>query len=239
MRVTKSWKMRFAVLCVSTAVFGCGGEAGEAPAGNAPAVVSPMPDPSEIIMLPSTLPGGEQSRSASVPMCLLGQIEPQFYYPLDGRIGHSVGYWEAGNCHDWGCEDTWAVNISSEVAGHMWYGPYDRSYGVGRHTAVFAMDIDNAATGSDVVATIDVAGGVGGRVYSRTNIRRDQMKDCQMGSGKLCYFGLALYDPCFDLIETRVYYNDTAALRVYWTSVQYDKTQPWPYAAEPTPREDR
>lgn len=181
--------------------------------------------------VPSAEAAPAQDREALA--CTLGTWNPVVYYPEDGRIGHGTGFFET-SCTNGVCEPTWTAVVQNPQ-GHMWYGPYDTQFGIGWHDATFAMQIDNPWTGDDRVVDIDVVFAQGAGTFHRWSIRRDQMKNCAMGSGRKCYFGIRFQNPCFTNIETRVWYRGTAAIHVFWSMIGYDQMQPYPYAVAPQP----
>lgn len=108
----------------------------------------------------------------------------------------------------------WETRTSAHNAGFMAYGPYDRRWGNGPHTANFRLMIDNRTADNAVVATIDVVTASGARVLARRDVRRQEFT----GTYAWQNFALSMMSPSFEELETRIYWHDNAYIR-------HDKTQ--------------
>ncbi|MGI8918298.1 MAG: RHS repeat domain-containing protein [Pyrinomonadaceae bacterium] len=90
----------------------------------------------------------------------------------------------------------------------MVYGPYDNSFGQGHHTAQFWLMVDNNS-GTDVVATIDVVTGYGSNNLGQRQIRRNEFT----GVNQWQVFTLEFDNPCFGLVESRVWWSGTVNMK--------------------------
>ncbi len=91
----------------------------------------------------------------------------------------------------------------------MVFGPYDTTYGQGHHTAQFKLMVDNNS-GSDVVGSLDVVTGYGGNVLATRQVRRSDFTSANQWQT----FTLQFDNPCFGLVEARVWWAGNANMRL-------------------------
>ena len=143
---------------------------------------------------------GELLISASRPSCGAGYQGTKSWGATSPALGHLVGHQEGSD---------WVTTVSGDAAGHVSYGPYDNTFGQGYHNAKFLLQIDNTS-GSDVVATVDVVTGLGATILAQRQIRRNEFS----AANQWQWFTLEFDNPCFGLVEARVYWHDTVNMRL-------------------------
>jgi RHS repeat-associated protein len=131
--------------------------------------------------------------------CGVGYAGAKTWVGTSGNLGHLTGHAEGSN---------WAVYAGSDSATAMVYGPYDNTFGQGHHTAQFTLIVDNNS-GSDVVATLDVVTGYGGNMLTQRQIHRNEFS----GTNQWQTFTLEFDNPCFGLVEGRVWWNGTVSMK--------------------------
>ncbi|HEX8845109.1 MAG TPA: RHS repeat-associated core domain-containing protein [Pyrinomonadaceae bacterium] len=142
---------------------------------------------------------GELLISASGQSCGVGYQGTKSWGATSPALGHIVGHQEGGD---------WVANVSTDSAGHMSFGPYDNTFGQGHHTAKFLLQVDNT-NGSDVVATLDVVTGFGGTILAQRQIHRNEFS----AANQWQWFTLEFDNPCFGLVEARIYWHDAVNMR--------------------------
>ncbi len=90
----------------------------------------------------------------------------------------------------------------------MVFGPYDSTFGQGQHTAQFWLMVDNNS-GTDVVATIDVVSNYGSNNLAQRLIRRNEF----VAANQWQVFTLEFNNPCFGLVESRVWWSGTVNMK--------------------------
>ena len=103
----------------------------------------------------------------------------------------------------------------------MTYGPYDSTFGRGLHTAQFKLQVDNTS-GSDVVATLDVVTAYGANFLARREIRRNEFA----APNQWQTFTVEFNNPCFGLVEGRVYWHDTVNMKFNQLTINTVSTVP-------------
>jgi hypothetical protein len=136
-------------------------------------------------------------RSVTTPFCGEGFSGWKSWGAQAAGIGHNIGRADGSD---------WSANVYQDGPGFLSYGPYDRSFGQGPHTAWFHLLIDNNTAVNDLVATIDVVTEYGGRVLARRNIYRHEFSAAYQKQ----WFQLNFDNPCFGQVEARVYWHDRA-----------------------------
>jgi hypothetical protein len=101
------------------------------------------------------------------------------------------------------------TTVSGDSAGHVSYGPYDNTFGQGHHSAQFLLQVDNTS-GSDVVATLDVVTALGATILAQRQIRGNEFS----AANQWQWFTLEFDNPCFGLVEARIYWHDTVNMRL-------------------------
>lgn len=143
---------------------------------------------------------GELLISAARPNCGVGYQGTKSWGATNPALGHLVG-------HQVGSD--WVTTVSGDSAGHMSYGPYDSTFGQGHHSAKFLLQVDNTS-GSDVVATVDVVTGLGNTILAQRQIRRNEFS----AANQWQWFTLEFDNPCFGLVEARVYWHDAVNMKL-------------------------
>ena len=137
-----------------------------------------------------------QTRGAT---CGAGYVGTKSWGATSGSLGHNTGQQEGTD---------WAAYVSSHSAQHMVFGPYDTTFGKGRHQAQFQLQVDNTS-GTDVVATLDVVIGLGTTVLAQRLIRRNEFTAANTWQ----WFTVDFDNPCFGQAEARVWFNDTTNMK--------------------------
>jgi len=137
--------------------------------------------------------------------CGVGYNGTKTWSATDGALGHVVGHAEGSD---------WAVYAGSDSANFMSYGPYDNTFGQGHHTAQFTLMVDNTS-GTDVVANIDVVTGFGGNVLAQRQIHRNEFA----AANQWQVFTLEFDNPCFGLLEARVYWYGTVNMKFHQLAI--------------------
>ena len=143
---------------------------------------------------------GELLISASRPNCGVGYQGTKSWAATNPALGHIVGHQEGSD---------WVTTVSGDAAGHLSYGPYDNTFGQGHHNAKFLLQVDNTS-GSDVVASVDVVTALGTTILAQRQIRRNEFS----AANQWQWFTLEFDNPCFGLVEARVYWHDTVNMRL-------------------------
>ncbi len=131
--------------------------------------------------------------------CGAGYIGTKTWSATSGSLGHNTGQQEGTD---------WAAYVSSHGAQHMAYGPYDSTFGKGRHQAQFLLQVDNTS-GTDVVATLDVVVGFGTVVLAQRQIKRNEFTAANTWQ----WFTVDFDNPCFGTVEARIFWNDTTNMK--------------------------
>ena len=131
--------------------------------------------------------------------CGLGYTGSKTWTATSPSLGHATGQQEGSN---------WAVYVGSHSPHAMVFGPYDSTFGQGHHTAQFWLMVDNNS-GTDVVATIDAVTGYGGNNLAQRQIRRNEFAAVNQWQ----VFTLEFNNPCFGLLETRVWWAGTVNMK--------------------------
>jgi RHS repeat-associated protein len=142
---------------------------------------------------------GELLITASGANCGVGYQGAKSWSATNGALGHIVGHQEGSD---------WVGSVNSDSAGYFSFGPYDNGFGQGHHSAGFRLQVDNTS-GSDVVATLDVVTAYGGTIVSQRQLRRNEFT----AANQWQWFTLEFDNPCFGLVEARIYWHDTVNLR--------------------------
>ena len=142
---------------------------------------------------------GELLISASGQNCGAGYQGTKSWGATNGSLGHNTGHAEGSD---------WVTTVSGDAAGHMSFGPYDSTFGQGHHSARFLLQVDNIS-GSDVVATLDVVTAFGTTVVAQRQIRRNEFT----AANQWQWFTLEFDNPCFGLVEGRVFWHDTVNMK--------------------------
>ena len=142
---------------------------------------------------------GELLISAAGRNCGVGYQGTKSWGATNPALGHIVGHQEGSD---------WVTTVSGDSAGHLSYGPYDNSFGQGHHSAKFLLQVDNTS-GSDVVATLDVVTASGTTILVQRQIRRNEFS----AANQWQWFTLEFDNPCFGMVEARVYWHDTVNMR--------------------------
>ncbi len=137
--------------------------------------------------------------AASTQPCGVGYSGSKTWTATNPSLGHATGQQEGSN---------WAVYLGSHSPNAMVFGPYDTSFGQGHHSAQFWLMVDNNS-GTDVVATLDVVTGYGGNVLAQRQIRRNEFT----GANQWQVFTLEFDNPCFGLLESRVWWSGTVGMK--------------------------
>jgi RHS repeat-associated protein len=137
--------------------------------------------------------------------CGVGYGGTKTWSATSGSLGHVVGHAEGSD---------WAVYTGSDSANFMSYGPYDTSFGQGHHTAQFTLMVDNTS-GTDVVANLDVVTGYGGNVLAQRQIHRNEFA----AANQWQVFTLEFDNPCFGLLEARLYWYGSVNMKFHQLSV--------------------
>jgi hypothetical protein len=128
--------------------------------------------------------------------CGEGFLETKTFSATSPNIGHTTGRQEG---------TAWAANVLQDTDGYLGYGPYDSSFGQGHHKASFLLRIDNNTTGpQDNVAVLDVVVSNNG-VFTELSHRVIQRHEFT-GSDVYQWFDIEFDNPCFQLLETRVWW---------------------------------
>lgn len=148
---------------------------------------------------------GQLLVSTTGPSCGAGYIGTKSWGATNGSIGHNTGQQEGTD---------WAAYVSSHGAGHMVYGPYDTSFGKGRHQAQFQLQVDNNS-GNDVVATLDVVTEFGVNILAQKQIKRSDFSAANTWQ----WFNVDFDHPCFGYVEARLYWHDNTNLKYRETRI--------------------
>ncbi|HEY0763681.1 MAG TPA: RHS repeat-associated core domain-containing protein [Pyrinomonadaceae bacterium] len=142
---------------------------------------------------------GELLIAASGQNCGAGYQGTKSWGATNPSLGHNTGHQEGSD---------WVATVSGDSAQHMAFGPYDNTFGQGHHSAKFMLQIDNTS-GSDVVATVDVVTTYGTTILAQRQIRRNEFTTANQWQ----WFTLEFDNPCFGLVEARLYWHDTANMK--------------------------
>lgn len=175
----------------------CGGEPVESPA-------------------PDETSGAESSlatQTQDITQCGFSPGYWKYWFAQDPAHGHEVGYPESDG-------NTWTAtpSIWNNNQAFVTYGPYDTNMGAGTYSAGFYLRTLNAdSVTGDKVATIEVVGQYGAKVYARREIKKGDFscKDCWN------FFYLTFKNPCYDAIETRVWYHDLVPMQHHVTLMEF------------------
>jgi RHS repeat-associated protein len=137
--------------------------------------------------------------------CGVGYGGTKTWSATSGSLGHVVGHAEGSD---------WAVYTGSDSSNYMSYGPYDTSFGQGHHTAQFTLMVDNTS-GTDVVANLDVVTGYGGNVLVQRQIHRNEFA----AANQWQVFTLEFDNPCFGLLEARIYWYGSVNMKFHQLSI--------------------
>ncbi len=143
--------------------------------------------------------------------CGDGFIGTKIFSATSPSIGHTTGRQEF---------DHWAANVDQDTEGFLGYGPYDSSFGQGHHKASFQLNIDDNIHGpDDVVATLDVVVNRNG-VFTELAHRVIQRKEFTSGNAVNQWFDIEFDNPCFGVLETRVWWHRSSYMRFNQLTIQ-------------------
>ena len=137
--------------------------------------------------------------AANTQACGVGYSGTKTWTATSPSLGHATGQQEGSN---------WAVYVASHSPNAMVFGPYDSTFGQGQHTAQFWLMVDNNS-GTDVVATIDVVTNYGSNNLAQRLIRRNEF----VAANQWQVFTLEFNNPCFGLVESRVWWSGTVNMK--------------------------
>ncbi len=137
--------------------------------------------------------------AANTQGCGAGYTGTKTWTATSPSLGHATGQQEGSN---------WAVYVGSHSPNAMVFGPYDNTFGQGHHSAQFWLMVDNTS-GTDVVATVDVVTGYGSNILAQRQIRRNEFT----GANQWQVFTLEFNNPCFGLVESRVWWSGTVNMK--------------------------
>ena len=133
------------------------------------------------------------------PCCNPGSICRTYYTTA---LYHQIGRFTPSR--------NWYADPNIDPPGYLVYGPYDTSFGGGRHRTTFSLKIDNNTADNLPVVTIDVTINSGATVLARRVITRREFTAANTWLG----FQLEFHNPCYGNLETRVYWHDRALITV-------------------------
>jgi hypothetical protein len=141
-------------------------------------------------------------------------FDSTFVYEAEQALSHQIGSANG---------DGWAASTALS-AGHLAYGPYATTWGQGGGKAVFRLMIDNRSADNVRVLTVDVYDADMNEILATRDIRRQEF------DAALTYQDFELW---FELrarvghrMETRVYWHDTAYIKLDKVTVHVDGLQP-------------
>lgn len=103
----------------------------------------------------------------------------------------------------------WQVRPGIDAPGYMIYGPYNKDFGVGSHRAVYVLKVDDiATTPKAVIASLKVYTRKGNRILAHRDISRRDFA----AANEWQYFTVHFDNPCFEELETTIYWPGTARL---------------------------
>jgi hypothetical protein len=140
-----------------------------------------------------------QSLSVFAQGCGAGYSGMKTWNAASGSLGHQVGHLEGTD---------WVATAGVDAAAYIVYGPYDNTFGQGHHFAQFKLLIDNNS-GTDTVATLDVITNYGSTVLAQRQVHRNEFS----APNQWQTFTLQFDNPCFGLVEARIYWNGSATTR--------------------------
>jgi len=149
--------------------------------------------------------GGQLLISASGQNCGVGYQGTKTWAATSPSLGHLTGHAEGSE---------WVVTAGADPAQAMSYGPYDSSFGQGHHTARFLLKVDNN-NGSDVVAILDAVTGFGQNILVQRQIRRNEFT----APNQWQWFTLEFDNPCFGLLEARIWWQGNVNMRLSQVTV--------------------
>ena len=148
--------------------------------------------------------------AAGTQGCGVGYSGTKIWTATNPSLGHATGQQEGSN---------WAVYVGSHSPNAMVFGPYDNTFGQGQHTAQFWLMVDNNS-GTDVVATVDVVTNYGSNNLAQRLIRRNEF----VAANQWQVFTLEFNNPCFGVVESRVWWSDTVNMKFSQVSITATNT---------------
>lgn len=136
----------------------------------------------------------------------------KYWFAQDPAHGHDQGF-PLNDGYSW-----WASPDRSQP-GFMTFGPYDTTMGAGTYRASFYLRGD--ATSSwpfyKDVATIEVVGQFGNKVYARRTLNEGDFGY----AFEWKFFHLDFKNPCHDVIEGRVWFHENRQVQHHVTLFQF------------------
>lgn len=127
-----------------------------------------------------------------------------------GATGNS--WWHAGTTqHQTGSAygSDWRVRPNIDQPGYMVYGPYDASFGVGSHRAEYLLQVDDNTTAPNrIIASLKVYTRLGKRILAQRDLTRRDF----LAANDWQFFRLHFENPCFEQVETTIYWYGNAQL---------------------------
>lgn len=103
----------------------------------------------------------------------------------------------------------WRVRPGIDAPGYMIYGPYSKDFGVGPHRAVYLLKVnDITTTPKAVIASLKVYTRQGNRILAHRDISRRDFA----AANEWQWFTVHFDNPCFEELETTIYWPGTAQL---------------------------
>ncbi len=124
-------------------------------------------------------------------------VDGPWLYEAETDLSHCVGYADG---------EGWAAATTTDVEGHMCYGPYTTDIPAGTHTASFRLMIDVNDTDNLVVATIDVYDASADEILALRDIRRSEF----VSTFAYQDFELTFDNVAAHSLEFRTYWHDVA-----------------------------
>lgn len=103
----------------------------------------------------------------------------------------------------------WQVRPGIDAPGFMIYGPYNKDFGVGSHRALYLLKVnDITTTPRAVIASLKVYTRKGNRILAHRDISRRDFA----AANEWQWFTVHFDNPCFEELETTIYWPGTAQL---------------------------
>lgn len=177
--------------------------------------------PGEELEQPAAVAGERDLATQAQPLdnCYFVPDYAKYWFAQDPAHGHDIGRPMANDAYTW-----WARPVDYP-AGFLTFGPYDTNMGAGTYRASFYLrtyTLSSWPWSNNDVVTIEVVGQFGNKVYARKTLTESDFDY----SSNWKFFHLDFKNPCYDVIEARVWSHDNNTVEHHVTLLQF---QSWDY----------
>ena len=149
--------------------------------------------------------------AAAIALALFACFAPQAFSQCAAGATGSYQFYAGNTFHQTGSYFglDWRVRPNIDQPGFMVYGPYDTRFGVGEHRASYYLQVnDITTTPRPVIASLRVYTRKGGRILAQRDITRRDF----LAANTWQFFTLYFENPCFEEVETAIYWHGNAQL---------------------------